>query len=82
MMDPSRSVGQTPDARELRLFADDLVALLDAQTPHLIAASSREDWDRARLYGRTATGLLRYHRWMADPSPSRLTRLLRASGIR
>ena len=75
MMDPSRSVGQTPDARELRLFADDLVALLDAQTPQLIAASTPEDWDRARLYGRTATGLLRYHLAMADTSPSRLTRL-------
>jgi erythromycin esterase-like protein len=76
MMDPSQSVGQTPDAKQLRLLADDLVALLDAQTPHLIAASSREDWHRARLYGRTATGLLRYHFWMADTSPSRMARLL------
>jgi erythromycin esterase-like protein len=76
MMDPSQSVGQTPEARQLRLLADDLVALLDAQTPHLIAASSREDWHRARLYGRTATGLLRYHFWMADTSPSRMARLL------
>ena len=76
MMDPSQSVGQTPDAEQLQLLADDLVALLDAQTPHLIAASSREDWHRARLYGRTATGLLRYHFWMADTSPSRMARLL------
>jgi erythromycin esterase-like protein len=76
MMDPSQSVGQTPDATQLRLLADDLVALLDAQTPYLIAASSREDWHRARLYGRTATGLLRYHFWMADTSPSRMARLL------
>ncbi|MEO3784125.1 erythromycin esterase family protein [Actinocorallia sp. B10E7] len=76
MMDPSRSAGQTPEAKELRLLADDLVALLDAQTPQLIAASSREDWHRARLYGRTATGLLRYHFWMADTSPSRMARLL------
>ncbi|MEH1058530.1 erythromycin esterase family protein [Micromonospora sp. CPCC 206171] len=76
MMDPSQSVGRTPDADQLRLLADDLVALLDAQTPHLIAASAREDWHRARLYGRTATGLLRYHFWMADTSPSRLARLL------
>ncbi|WP_346533269.1 erythromycin esterase family protein [Micromonospora sp. DPT] len=75
MMDPSQSVGQTPEATQLRLLADDLVALLDAQTPHLIAASSREDWDRACLYGRTATGLLRYHFWMADTSPSRMARL-------
>lgn len=76
MMDPARSVGRSAEAGELRLLADDLVALLDAQTPHLITATSRDDWDRARLYGRTATGLLRYHFWMADTSPGRMTRLL------
>ncbi|MEJ8640666.1 erythromycin esterase family protein [Streptomyces sp. MS1.HAVA.3] len=76
MMEPSRSAGQSAGARELRLLADDLVALLDEQTPHLIATTSRDDWDRARLYGRTATGLLRYHFWMADTSPSRMTRLV------
>lgn len=76
MMDPSQSVGRTPDAAQLRLLADDLVELIDAQTPHLIAASSREDWQRARLYGRTATGLLSYHFWMADASAGRIARLL------
>lgn len=75
MMDPAQSVGQSAEARELRLLADDLVALLDAQTPHLITATSQDDWDRVRLYGRTATGLLRYHYWMADTSPARMTRL-------
>ncbi|GAA4726359.1 erythromycin esterase family protein [Phytohabitans rumicis] len=76
MMDPAQSAGRTPEAKRLRLLADDLVALLDAQPPQLIAASSREDWDRARLYGRTATGLLRYHFWMADTSPGRMAWLL------
>jgi erythromycin esterase-like protein len=76
MMDPSASVGRTAEAERLRLLADDLVALLVAQTPQLIAASSRADWDRARLHGRTATGLLRYHYWMADTSPGRLVWLL------
>ncbi|MCW3844457.1 erythromycin esterase family protein [Micromonospora yasonensis] len=76
MMDPSQSVGQTPEAKQLRLLADDLVTLLDTQTPHLIAASSPDDWDRTRMYGRTAVGLLRYHFWMADTSPSRMARLL------
>ncbi|MEU6878747.1 erythromycin esterase family protein [Streptomyces sp. NPDC046712] len=76
MMDPSRSVGQSADAGRLRLLADDLVALLDAQTPHLITTTSPDDWDRARLYGRTALGLLRYHYWMADTSPARMTRLV------
>ncbi|WP_328923762.1 erythromycin esterase family protein [Streptomyces sp. NBC_00190] len=76
MTDPAQSVGQSVEAGELRLLADDLVALLDAHTPHLLAVTSRDDWDRVRLYGRTATGLLRYHYWMADTSPARLTRLV------
>ncbi|NSC25536.1 erythromycin esterase family protein [Streptomyces albus subsp. chlorinus] len=76
MMDPTRSAGRSAEARELRLLADDLVALLDMGAPHLIATTSRERWDRARLYGRTATGLLRYHFWMADTSPDRMARLL------
>ncbi|MFF5448717.1 erythromycin esterase family protein [Streptomyces sp. NPDC012888] len=76
MLDPSRSVGRSADAGRLRLIADDLAALLDAQAPHLIASTSREEWDRARLYARTATGLLRYHDAMADTSPARLTRLV------
>jgi erythromycin esterase-like protein len=76
MMDPSQAVGQAEEARQLRLLADDLAALFEMQAPQLIAASSQDDWDRARLFGRTATGLLRYHFWMADPSPNRLTWLL------
>ncbi|MDG4859699.1 erythromycin esterase family protein [Streptomyces sp. T-3] len=76
MMDPSRSAGQSAEAKELRLHADDLVALLDMQAPHLIVATSRDDWDRVRLYGRSALGLLRYHFWMADTSPSRMARLI------
>ncbi|WP_443047199.1 erythromycin esterase family protein [Streptomyces sp. KMM 9044] len=76
MMEPARSVGRSAEAGELLLLADDLVALLDAETPHLIAATSRDDWDRARLHGRTATGLLRYHYWLAGTSPGRMTRLL------
>ncbi|TDC84303.1 erythromycin esterase family protein [Micromonospora sp. KC606] len=76
MMDPCQSAGQTPEATQLRLLADDMVALLDAHTPHLIAASSEDDRERALLYARTATGLLRYHSAMADTSPSRMARLL------
>jgi erythromycin esterase-like protein len=70
-MDPSQSIGRSADARRLRLIADDLVALLDTQLPRL----SAEVRERAALYGRTATGLLRYHYWMADTSPARWTRL-------
>ncbi|TDD53252.1 erythromycin esterase family protein [Nonomuraea terrae] len=70
-MDPSQSIGQSAEAQRLRLIADDLVALLDTQAPRL----SAQDRERAALYGRTATGLLRYHYWMADASPARWPRL-------
>jgi erythromycin esterase-like protein len=76
MLDPAQSVGQSAEARELRLFADDLVSLLDAQTPQLAAQAPRDDWDRARLAGRTAVGLLRYHYWMASTAPGRMGRLI------
>jgi erythromycin esterase-like protein len=75
VMDPSQSIGQSADAQRLRLLADDLVALLDTQAPRL----SAKDRESAALYGRTAVGLLRYHHWMADTSPARISRL---SGLR
>ncbi|MFB7763340.1 erythromycin esterase family protein [Streptomyces xiamenensis] len=76
MTHASRSVGQSARARELMLLADDLVALLDARAPEPTTSGSREEWHRARLYGRTATGLLRYHFWMADSSAGRMSRLV------
>jgi erythromycin esterase-like protein len=76
-MDPARSIGGSPEAERLRLLADDLLAVLAAESPHLIAASSPGEWWRAELYGRTAAGLLRYHAWMAEPSPDRMGRLMR-----
>ncbi|MFI0420739.1 erythromycin esterase family protein [Spongiactinospora sp. 9N601] len=70
-MDPAQSIGRSAEAERLRLIADDLVALLDTQAPRL----SAKDRERAELYGRTATGLLRYHYWLADDSPARWPRL-------
>lgn len=75
MTDPDRSVGRSADAGRLRVLADELVALLDQQTPNLAPAGPSEERDRARLHGRTAVGLLRYHHAMADTSPARMTRL-------
>jgi erythromycin esterase-like protein len=75
-MDPSQSIGGSKEAGRLRLVADDLVAVLIAESPRLIAATSRDAWWRARLHGRTATGLLRYHAGMAGMSVSRVARLL------
>ncbi|MEW1907350.1 erythromycin esterase family protein [Kitasatospora sp. NPDC085895] len=92
MTDPTRSAGQSAEAAQLRLIADDLVALLDTLTPQLTAADPSaqpdpgderdpsEEWDRARLYARTAVGLLRYHHWTADTSPGRMARLIGLRG--
>ncbi|MEO3858162.1 erythromycin esterase family protein [Acrocarpospora sp. B8E8] len=76
LMDPTQSVGRTPEARELRLIADDLRALLTAHAPHLTAATSPDDWWRADLHARAAAGLLRYHAGMADTAPTRVGTLM------
>ncbi|MEU8004343.1 erythromycin esterase family protein [Catellatospora sp. NPDC049111] len=75
-MDPSRSVGSSPEAVRLRLLADDLRALLSAQAPRLLAAAPEADRWRARLHASAAAGLLRYHAVMAAPSPARYARLM------
>jgi erythromycin esterase-like protein len=76
-MDPSKSVGASHEAGELRLVTDDLLAALTSESPRLIAATSYEEWHRACLYGRTAAGLLRYHARMADGSGSRAAQISR-----
>ncbi|MFI8257990.1 erythromycin esterase family protein [Streptomyces filamentosus] len=76
MGDPSRSAGRTPTAERLRILTDDLTALLDAHAPPPEDEQEQEERHRARLHARTATGLLRYHAAMADPTPARLVRLL------
>ena len=76
ILDPSQSVGASAEANDLRLLADDLLALLIAESPRLIASTSRDEWWRAYVHARTAAGLLRYHAAMADTSDSRVARLL------
>lgn len=74
-MDPSKSIGGSPEAIRLRLIADDLAALLRTESPRLIPASSPDEWWRARLYARSATGLLRYHAAFAVDTPNRVSHL-------
>lgn len=65
MRDASASVGRSAEADQLRLLADDLVTLAEMRPGN-----------HRRLYARSAAGLLRYHRIMADPGPGRLGRML------
>lgn len=73
-MDATQSVGADAAARNLRWLADELITLLETELARL-EATPEALW-HARLHGRTAHGLLRYHAVMADPAPHRLARLL------
>ncbi|MCM2392156.1 erythromycin esterase family protein [Streptomyces albipurpureus] len=76
MMDPTQSVGASAEVGALRLIVDELMGVLKSQSPHLLATTSRQEWERTSLHGRTATGLLRYHAAMADTSDARMARLM------
>ncbi|THV31374.1 erythromycin esterase family protein [Glycomyces paridis] len=79
--DPAASSGDAPEARELRVIADDMRSALYAAAPERIAATSPEAWHRARTRLSSALGLLRYHRQAArrlDESE----RWSRLSGVR
>ncbi|WP_111767957.1 erythromycin esterase family protein [Nakamurella deserti] len=75
MYDPARSIGGSTDVARLRVIADDLVALLEAERPGLRSTSSGREVERAELRARSAVGLLRYHAAMATPAGDRLQRL-------
>ncbi|SDM38568.1 erythromycin esterase family protein [Allokutzneria albata] len=77
VMDPTKSLGGSAEVTRLRLIADDMQALLLAEAPRLVSATSRERWQRAALHARTAAGLLRYHAGLADTSSERIPRLMR-----
>lgn len=75
-MDPTQSVGGSDEVTRLRVIADDLGAQLLSETPRLVAATSHDDWWRATLWARAASGLLRYHAAMAETAPNRVGRLM------
>lgn len=79
-MDPSQSIGDTAEVRELRLIADDLGRLLASRAPQFTDDDSAEAlWD-AELAARTATGLLAYHAVLARTDPQE--RMESCMGIR
>ena len=76
IMDPAKAVGATPEARELRVIADDLGWLLTAEGPLPGSAALRD----AELAARTASGLLAYHATLARTE--RYDRWAHCTGIR
>ncbi|MFJ2190482.1 erythromycin esterase family protein [Kitasatospora sp. NPDC087861] len=79
VLDPETSPGATAEAEQLRVIADDLLTLLYARAPELVAATSRAEWLRARTHLTAGRGLLRYHRQSArrlEPGAARMSGLL------
>ncbi|MFC9516565.1 erythromycin esterase family protein [Nocardiaceae bacterium NPDC056970] len=75
MYDPSASIGNSDDARTLRILADDLASALRRAAPNLRLADP-VGYDNAAAHARTARGLLRYHAAMARSAPDRIGNLL------
>ncbi|GEM46919.1 erythromycin esterase family protein [Deinococcus cellulosilyticus] len=73
-MDPTQSIGNSKEARELRWMADEMMTLLEVEGARLQV--EQEAYWHAHLHARAAQGLLRYHALMATDSPHRLARLL------
>jgi erythromycin esterase-like protein len=67
ILDAAKSVGNSPEAAQLRVIADDLLVSLYSKAPELVAATSRADWYRAHTNLSAGLGLLRYHRQAAKP---------------
>ncbi|MEV6397389.1 erythromycin esterase family protein [Streptomyces sp. NPDC051907] len=80
VMDPSQSIGDSADVRELRSITEDLGWLLASQAPQFTADGSAEALRDAELGARTAAGLLAYHVTLARTDPQE--RLARGLGIR
>jgi erythromycin esterase-like protein len=79
MMDPSKSVGLSPAAAELRLETENLVTELAIRAPELVAGDDEDAADRygeALRHAVVARWLLHYHATLAQPSPDRTARLL------
>ncbi|WP_324194370.1 erythromycin esterase family protein [Nocardia terpenica] len=82
IMDPAASIGATPEAEQLRVIADDMLTMLYARAPELIAVTSRAAWFTAETHLTAGLGLLRYHKQSADRQPDETTRVSRMLAVR
>ncbi len=79
MMDPTKSVGLSPEATALRIETEELISELRVRRPELVAKSDESRYLEAAQYASVARQLLNYHAALARKSSERLVELL---GIR
>lgn len=75
-MDPTRSIGLSPNATALRIETEDLISELSERRPEMVAKSNEGRYMEAVRYASAARQLLNYHALMARASADRLVRLL------
>ena len=78
-LDPTQSIGRSPEATALRIETEELIAELHMRRPELVAKSDESRYPEAVHYAVVARQLLHYHTTLAQPSEKRQERLL---GIR
>ena len=78
-LDPTQSIGRSPEATALRIETEELIAELHMRRPELVAKSDESRYREAVHYAVVARQLLHYHAASAQPSEKRQERLL---GIR
>lgn len=79
MMDPTQSIGLSPEATALRIETEELIAELLIRRPELVAKSDPGRYLEALQFASVARPLLNYHAELARTSDERIARLL---GIR
>lgn len=78
-LDPSKSIGQSAEAKALRIETEELIAHLLVRRPELAAKSDKASYLEAVQFAVEARQLLHYHAVSAQMSDNRQARLL---GIR
>src|SRR5436309_3617157 len=79
MMDPTKSIGLSPEATALRIETEELISELCVRRPELVAESDQSRYLEALQFAKAARHLLNYHAELARQSEKRMSRLL---GIR
>lgn len=79
MMDPTKSVGLSSEAMQLRIETEELVSELRVRRPELVTKSDESSYLEAVQYASVARQLLNYHAALARQSSKRVVTLL---GIR
>ncbi len=81
-MDPTKSVGMSSAATQLRIETEDLISELQVRRPELVAKSDTGRYLEVMQYATVARQLLNYHATVAQGPGDSTKRIIRLVGIR